>query len=128
MGPRRLAHTLMFAFNLASFSSLLTFVAIKTPGKRQGLPALERWGPFLGLLVATLLIMVDLTRHILLDASLFIAQLHMFMPDGSLTFAGKLGMYSTWGGNVLLLLSLVWYVLPPRQSSAGSMVAHSPPL
>jgi len=112
MGSRRLAHTLMFAFNLAAFSSLLTFVAVKTPGKRGHLSALRCWSPFLGLLLASLLIMVDLTRHILLDAELFIAQLHMFNPDMSLTLAGKIGVWSTWLGNFLLLVSVIWYVLP----------------
>lgn len=115
MASRRLAHTLMFAFNMASFASLLTFVAIKTPGKRGHLGPLECWGPFVGLAVAALSVMVDLTRHILLDAELFIATLHMFNPDGSLTPAGRLGMWSTWIGNGLLLVSMVWYVLPARR-------------
>mmetsp|Transcript_50 Transcript_50/g.131 ORF Transcript_50/g.131 Transcript_50/m.131 type:complete len:138 (+) Transcript_50:147-560(+) len=117
MGSRRLAHTMMFAVNLAAFSSLLTFVAVKTPGKRAGISgALERWGPFLGLLSAALLVMVDLTRHILLDAGLMISTLHMFNADGSLTPAGRTGMVSTWVGNGLLVLSLVWFVLPVRRS------------
>mmetsp|Transcript_107866 Transcript_107866/g.232280 ORF Transcript_107866/g.232280 Transcript_107866/m.232280 type:complete len:145 (+) Transcript_107866:286-720(+) len=118
MSSRRLAHTLMFAVNLAAFSSLLTFVAVKTPGKRAGASsAAERWGPFLGLLAAAFLVMLDLTRHILLDASLFISELHMFNVDGSLTPAGRIGMVSTWIGNGLLILSLIWFVLPVRRSS-----------
>lgn len=112
MGSRKLAHTLMFAFNLAAFSSLLTFVAVKTPGKRGHLAFARRWGPFFGLVFAASLIMVDLTRHICLDAGMFPEQLHMFNPDMSLTLAGRLGMYSTWVGNILLMVSLVWYVLP----------------
>lgn len=116
MGSRRLAHTLMFALNLAAFSSLLTFVAVKTPAKRGHLAFPWCWGPFLGQLLASLLIMVDLTRHVLLDAELFAAELHMFNPDMSLTRAGKIGMYSTWLGNFLLLVSVVWYVLPARSN------------
>mmetsp|Transcript_103400 Transcript_103400/g.267445 ORF Transcript_103400/g.267445 Transcript_103400/m.267445 type:complete len:140 (+) Transcript_103400:258-677(+) len=124
MASRRLAHTLMFSFNLAAFASLLTFVGVKTPGKRAGLPMFERWGPFLGLLVASLLVMVDLTRHILLDAELFISALHMFNADGSLTAAGRIGMLSTWIGNGLLIVSLIWFVIPvsPRAQEQQAFV------
>mmetsp|Transcript_46616 Transcript_46616/g.131200 ORF Transcript_46616/g.131200 Transcript_46616/m.131200 type:complete len:128 (-) Transcript_46616:177-560(-) len=117
MGSRRLAHTLTFAINLASFASLLTFVVIKTPAKRGHLPILERWAPFLCLVVASLLIMTDLTRHILLDADLFVKQLHMFNPDMSLTLAGSIGRYSSWAGNALLFASLLWFVLPARPTA-----------
>mmetsp|Transcript_70489 Transcript_70489/g.204436 ORF Transcript_70489/g.204436 Transcript_70489/m.204436 type:complete len:135 (+) Transcript_70489:387-791(+) len=115
MGSRRFAHTLMFALNLACFSSLLTFVAVKTPAKRGGLRCLEQWGPFLGMLLGAVLIMLDHTRHILLDSSMFVEQLHMFNPDMSLTPAGAIGKYTTWIGNLLLFASLVWYVLPARR-------------
>lgn len=109
----------MFAFNLAAFSSLLTFVAVKTPAKRRSLPPLKRWGPFIGLTVASLLVMVDLTRHVLLDAHLFVQELHMFNEDGSLTPAGRCGVLATWVGNILLIISLVWYVLPAHLASFG---------
>jgi len=114
VGSRHLAHTLMFGFNLAAFSALLTFVAIKTPGKRGHLPAWKCWAPFLGLLLASMLVMVDLTRHVLLDADMMVETLHMFNADGSLTSAGSIGMWSTWIGNGLLLVSMVFYVLPAR--------------
>mmetsp|Transcript_30279 Transcript_30279/g.64446 ORF Transcript_30279/g.64446 Transcript_30279/m.64446 type:complete len:134 (+) Transcript_30279:93-494(+) len=122
LGSRRLAHTLSFAVNLAAFSSMLTFVAVKTSGKRSGVEhPLERWGPFLGLLIASLLVMLDLTRHILLDAGLFIAALHMFNPDGSLTAAGRIGQLGAWVGDLLLFVSLLWFVLPTRRRTAGEI-------
>lgn len=102
----------MFGINLALFSSLLTFVAIKTPGKRHRLSFVKRWAPFFGMLLASALVMVDLTRHILLDAQICTAQLHMYNDDMSLTLAGKLGMWATWTGNSLLFLSLIFFVLP----------------
>lgn len=70
----------------------------------------------MGLLGAVLLLMIDLTRHILLDAGLLISTLHMFAADGSLTLAGKLGMWSTWIGDAILLGSLIWYVLPAKKA------------
>mmetsp|Transcript_58819 Transcript_58819/g.165969 ORF Transcript_58819/g.165969 Transcript_58819/m.165969 type:complete len:111 (-) Transcript_58819:79-411(-) len=91
---------------------MLTFVALKTPGKRGHLPADTRWGPFVGLVVATMLVMIDPTRHILLDASMFIKQLHMFNPDGSLTCSGRIGQLGAWIGNILLFASLIWFILP----------------
>lgn len=113
-GCRGLAHTLTFAFNLAAFASMLTFVAVKTPAKRASVSGLQRWGPFIGLFVASAMVMVDLTRHVFLDAGLFVALLHMFEVDGSLTLAGRAGMLCAWLGNALLVVSLVWYVLPPK--------------
>mmetsp|Transcript_133 Transcript_133/g.421 ORF Transcript_133/g.421 Transcript_133/m.421 type:complete len:135 (+) Transcript_133:371-775(+) len=112
MGTRRLAHTVSWGFSLSAFTSMLTFVAIKTPNKRGGLPGLQQWGPLLVLLAGTLLAMFDLTRHIFLDAGMFIGILHMFNPDGSLTPAGRLGQISAWVGNISLFLGLVWFVLP----------------
>jgi len=118
---RQLSHTLGFAVNLAAFSSMLMFVAVKTPGKRRRLPPVEKWAPFAILVVASLLLMVDPTRHILLDSSIAVDALHMFNPDHSLTPAGKIGQGSTWVGNVLLFGGLVWYVLPPRPCGVPQM-------
>lgn len=124
MGTRKLAHTVSWGVSLAAFSSMLTFVAVKTPGKRGHLTFAMCWGPFLALLAGTLLVMFDLTRHIFLDAGLFISALHMYNPDGSLTFAGKFGQVSAWTGNIVLLVALIWFVLPgglPRRSSDSSV-------
>mmetsp|Transcript_111470 Transcript_111470/g.296230 ORF Transcript_111470/g.296230 Transcript_111470/m.296230 type:complete len:137 (-) Transcript_111470:715-1125(-) len=125
MGTRKLAHTLSWGLSLAAFASMLTYVALKTPGKRGSLPALNRWGPFVGMLLGALLAMVDPTRHIFLDAGLFISTLHMYNPDGSLTPMGRFGQVSAWVGNITLLLALVWFVLPAgglpkRQDSESS--------
>lgn len=123
---RRLSHTLSFAFNLAAFSAMLMFVAIKTPGKRGKLSPMETWAPFATLVVASSLIMVDLTRHILLDGNVAVKTFHMFNPDGSLTPAGKIGQLSTWTGNILLFVGLVWYVLPAKPCRTVSL--HKDPL
>lgn len=123
MGTRKLAHTLSWGLSLAAFTSMLTFVAVKTPGKRGSLPLGRRWGPFLALLVGTALAMFDLTRHILLDAGLFIASLHMYQPDGSLTGAGRFGQLSSWMGNVMLFVALIWFVLPSGQAAPGHRYA-----
>mmetsp|Transcript_53965 Transcript_53965/g.152071 ORF Transcript_53965/g.152071 Transcript_53965/m.152071 type:complete len:137 (-) Transcript_53965:314-724(-) len=112
-GSRHLAHTLSWGMNLSAFASMLTFVAVKTPGKRGHLPLDERWGPFACLLIATLLVMIDPTRHIFLDANMFVATLHMFNPDGTLTSSGRIGQLGAWIGNVMMFASLLWFVLPP---------------
>lgn len=121
---RRLSHTLSFAFNLAAFSAMLMFVALKTPGKRRHLPALQTWAPFTVLLLASLLILVDLTRHILLDANMYSETLHMFNEDESLTPAGRTGQLTTWIGNALLLVGLIWYVLPAKPCPCYAYDVH----
>lgn len=97
---------------------MLMFVALKTPGKRGILQPAERWAPFAVLVTASLLVMVDPTRHILLDADVAVSTLHMFNADGSLTAAGKIGQLASWVGNVLLFVGLVWYVLPAKACCA----------
>eukprot|EP00440_Ansanella_granifera_P044231 gb/GFBE01047935.1/.p1 GENE.gb/GFBE01047935.1/~~gb/GFBE01047935.1/.p1 ORF type:complete len:147 (+),score=16.98 gb/GFBE01047935.1/:1-441(+) len=123
VGSRQLAHTLTFALLLASFSSMLTVVALRTPAKRVSLPCLPRWAPFLGLCLACLLVMIDPTRHVFLDAGLYVGTLRMFHPDGSLTPAGNIGKYGAWLGNFLLFVSMLCFVLP-ASAGASEEVAH----
>lgn len=128
MENRGFAHTLMFGFNLAAFSSMLTFVAVKTPGRRGHLSSwAATWGPFVGLVLASLMVMFDLTRHVLLDADLFNEALHMFNRDGSLTPAGCIGMGLTWLGNALLAASLIWYLVPLKQTWCDSGIDQGVP-
>uniref|UniRef100_A0A7S4RTK4 Uncharacterized protein n=1 Tax=Alexandrium monilatum TaxID=311494 RepID=A0A7S4RTK4_9DINO len=124
MGTRKLAHTMSCGLSLAAFSSMVTYVALKTPAKRSHLPCPIRWGPFLGLILGTLFAMFDLTRHIFLDAGLFIATLHMYNPDGSLIFAGRFGQVSSWVGNIILLVAMVWFVLPDGGHSRPHLLEH----
>lgn len=63
--------------------------------------------------------MLDLTRHILLDAGISTEQLLMFNDDHSLTVAGRSGLWATRLGNMLLFASLVWFVLPAQLGSTS---------
>jgi len=109
---RILSHTLSFGLLLATFSCMLTFVAIKIPVKRAGATRLSRWGPFIGLCLGSILVMIDPTRHVFLDAHLYIQTLRMFNSDGTLTPAGNIGRISAWLGNLLLALSMCWFAQP----------------
>merc|ERR1712085_24355 len=116
LGARNLAHTLTFSIDMAAFSSMLTFMGIKTPAKRGHLPALRKWGPFFGMLLASLMILVDLVRHVVLDAGVVPpGVLNMFNSVGSLAPAGLVGTVCTWLGNILLVISLICYVLPSKE-------------
>eukprot|EP00418_Pyrodinium_bahamense_P053965 CAMPEP_0179184790 /NCGR_PEP_ID=MMETSP0796-20121207/91624_1 /TAXON_ID=73915 /ORGANISM="Pyrodinium bahamense, Strain pbaha01" /LENGTH=175 /DNA_ID=CAMNT_0020888737 /DNA_START=55 /DNA_END=581 /DNA_ORIENTATION=- len=49
---------------------------------------------------------VRLDEALFLDAGIFIKALHMYNPDGSLTFAGRFGQVSSWIGNITLFVAL----------------------
>eukprot|EP00928_Gymnodinium_smaydae_P041474 TRINITY_DN28066_c0_g1_i1.p1 TRINITY_DN28066_c0_g1~~TRINITY_DN28066_c0_g1_i1.p1 ORF type:complete len:150 (+),score=18.81 TRINITY_DN28066_c0_g1_i1:231-680(+) len=124
-GSRQLAHTLTWGINLAVFASIATYVFLKTPFKRQHLRPLWRWSPWMLLVFATLLVMCDLTRHILLDAGIGGDHLAMYESDGSLAVAGRVGRATTWLGFGAFFTSILWFTLAP--GPAGVLIP-TPPL
>jgi hypothetical protein len=64
------------------------------------------------MVLAAMLVMTDLTRHILLDAGLFEDALAMNDADGGLSFAGHVGRATTWCGFILLFVSVAFFVRP----------------
>mmetsp|Transcript_83839 Transcript_83839/g.219009 ORF Transcript_83839/g.219009 Transcript_83839/m.219009 type:complete len:86 (-) Transcript_83839:89-346(-) len=56
------------------------------------------------------MVLLDLTRHVLLDQNVAPVHLHMYNKDGSLTAVGELGMYCTWCGVVLLVIGTGWFL------------------
>lgn len=53
--------------NLAILTNILQFLYGKTKQTRKGMPFPRKWGPFFTLITAMLLLMADLTRHLVND-------------------------------------------------------------
>lgn len=62
------------------------------------------------MVIAAMLVMTDLTRHILLDAGLFEDALAMNDPNGGLSLAGRIGRATSWCGFILLFVSVAFFV------------------
>eukprot|EP00929_Paragymnodinium_shiwhaense_P058192 TRINITY_DN29141_c0_g1_i1.p3 TRINITY_DN29141_c0_g1~~TRINITY_DN29141_c0_g1_i1.p3 ORF type:complete len:135 (+),score=7.72 TRINITY_DN29141_c0_g1_i1:345-749(+) len=108
---RVLAHSLSFGLNLSMFTSTLTYMAVKTPLKRGRLPFFLKWGPWFLMLAAMCLVMIDLTRHVVLDAKLGGSALWMYRKGEHLTTTGWIGVVSTWIGMACLFASVLWFML-----------------
>jgi len=109
IGVRRLSHTITWGINLAMYSNMIQFMYSHGGPAKSGI---HSYGPVLLMVVAMLLMMADLTRHILLDAD--VSTLYMFQanPDTGeqeLTTVGILGVASTWLGVALMFISIAWY-------------------
>jgi hypothetical protein len=100
----------MWGLHLGALGALSVYMGVRTPVTRRHVSPLWRWVPFAMVLLGTLLVLFDLTRHLLLDQNLFGRELHMFNSDGSLTPVGRFGVAGTWTGLVLLIFGTCWFV------------------
>ena len=66
-----LAHTITFGLNLAIFSNMCQFIyhSIKVSPARSHF---SNWAPFYLMVLATILVMIDLVRHVLQDSRTFL--------------------------------------------------------
>jgi hypothetical protein len=100
----------MWGLHLGALGALTVYLGVRTPAARRKAQLALRWVPFAMVLLGTLLVLFDLTRHMLLDQNLFGKQLHMFNPDGRLTAVGLFGQVATWIGLALVIVGTGWFV------------------
>lgn len=109
IGVRSLSHTITWGINLAMYSNMIQFMHFHGGPARSGI---HSYGPVLLMFVAMILMMADLTRHILLDAdvsTLYMFQANPVTGEQELTWAGTLGVASTWLGVTFMFVSIAWY-------------------
>lgn len=69
-GLNAFAHSITFGINLAVFTNLAQYMYSDTKRRRQNIePAWRRWGPFWCIILATIGVMADLTRHLINDSN-----------------------------------------------------------
>lgn len=100
----------MWGLHLGALAALAVYVATRTPGDRSQYNCLLRWTPFACVVIGSLLMLFDLTRHLLLDQNVAPVALHMYNSDHTLTAVGRFGMTATWVGVVLLVFGTGWFL------------------
>lgn len=105
-----MTHSLTWGLHLGALGSLAAYIFTRTPGDRASCGPLARWAPFACVVLGSLLMLFDLTRHMLLDKDIAPKALHMYNEDGSLTAVGRFGMVATWIGVALLVFGTGWFL------------------
>lgn len=107
---RSIAHSLTWGANFGAMASLLPDLLARTDKTRSHLAPFWHWAPVSLYLLGGLLVMEDLTRHLLLDQGIGTSRLPMYQDNGNLTLVGRIGVACTWIGIALLFISIVWLV------------------
>mmetsp|Transcript_9044 Transcript_9044/g.20106 ORF Transcript_9044/g.20106 Transcript_9044/m.20106 type:complete len:118 (+) Transcript_9044:605-958(+) len=104
----------MWGLHVGLLGALCFYVWHRTPLTRGDCKtSAAKWGPSVMLVMGSIMVMFDLTRHVILDQG-FLPVLAMFAPDGSLTPVGVLGVVLTWTGFAFVILSMAWYAGYPE--------------
>lgn len=105
---REAAHSITFGFHLGIFAVLLPQLFSRTLQQRSQMGYFMKWSPFALAGTGALLVMVDLTRHMMLDQGFFEGVFDMYDDNGHLTFVGKIGVACTWLGVIALVIGTSW--------------------
>jgi len=115
VSSRALSHAASFGLNIGMFGALLPQLAGRTAARRGDLPPCRRWAPFCMVVLGAALVMLDLTRHMLLDLGYGDHVLPMYKEDGSLTAVGKAGVVCTWSGVALIFVGVAMLTDIPKK-------------
>lgn len=94
---RAIGHAMFWGLNFGLFVVMSAYIYLKTIKKEQEDLAMK-WAPMALVVTGAMLVMVDLTRHVLLDLELAGAALAMYNDAGGLTVVGIIGVTCTWLG------------------------------
>lgn len=104
---------MFWGLNFGLFVVTAIYMAMNAKKDQENLAV--KYGPLAVSMAGALLIMVDLTRHVLLDLELAGEELAMYSDDGEMTGVGLAGVICTWLGVVLMLSGVAWFAnLPSR--------------
>jgi len=111
------SHHFTLGADIVVFGWLIYFVAETTLKDRVS----HKWckfGPLLLVILGSLLTVVDISRHVLLDHGGVICpprKLSMFNLDGSLSAVGRFCQACTWIGLSFLIVGVIWLVEIPEK-------------
>jgi len=101
------AHTITFGITLAIMTNFIQYFYVKS-SKRSGSHFIK-YGPLYLSILATCMVMMDLTRHVLQDNDLI--HMSMYNEDGSLTSVGIfMTVLGTWFGYTCLFIAVFWQI------------------
>jgi len=124
---RAIGHALFWGLNLGLFAVAALYLYTQTPKVRAAEPLALKWGPFICVVLGAFLVMLDLTRHCLLDLGLAGEELAMYTDDGDLSTVGMTGVTCTWIGVVLISIGFSWWVnLPNKIAKQWEALTQTP--
>ncbi|CAK0854189.1 unnamed protein product [Prorocentrum cordatum] len=108
---RAVSHSLSGGLHIGALGALAVYVFARTPGDRASSHPLIRWAPFVVVVLGSLMVLLDLTRHVLLDQNIAPIHLHMYNKDGSLTTVGSAAVLPAL--SLALFAGSGWRLAPP---------------
>lgn len=110
---RAIGHAMFWGVNFGLFVVVSNYLLMKAKKDEENLAV--KWGPFTLVTLGALLVMVDLTRHVLLDLELAGEELAMYNDDGGLTKVGQIGVMCTWIGVTMVATGVMWFANLPAK-------------
>jgi len=112
---RAIGHALFWGLNFGLFVVTSVYLGMQTPKARAGMAMASKWGPFLCVVIGAMLVMVDLSRHVLLDLGLAGGELAMYTDKGDISMVGRIGITCTWIGVALVASGVAWFADMPNK-------------
>lgn len=114
---RAISHHFTWGADLVLFAAVIWLAYTKTEPKRDE-NTCSRWLPLLLTCLGCIMMLVDPTRHLLLDHGGVICapeKLAMYADDGGLSYAGQVGRWSSIIGLGFLLVGVLWVLRFPER-------------
>jgi hypothetical protein len=124
---RETSHHITFGADIVIFGFMIWYVTGMAASAPKSHPFLTRWGPSMAVSLGCLLLIIDPTRHILLDhGGIFFEErsLAMYARDGGLSPIGHFCQVAAIIGFTALILGVMWHMRVPeaimRKFAAGT--------
>lgn len=116
---RQSCHHMTFGADLVFFGGAIWYTASATARSRSEDSFFAKWGSVIFVVMGCVLLILDPTRHLILDHGGFgmERQLAMYNDDGVLSPMGRASKMATHFGIVLLSVGLLWFVGAPEKFS-----------
>lgn len=111
---REKSHHFTWGADIVLFSMVIAYMAYNSPKNENRL--LIKWGPIVLTITGCMMMLVDPSRHILLDHDgVFFKpeSLAMFDDAGNLSAAGRFGQLCTISGLICLISGVAWFMKLP---------------
>lgn len=114
---RQSCHHMTFGADLVFFGGAIWYTTSHTARSRSETGFLVKWGPVIFVALGCVLLLLDPTRHLMVDHGSFGMgkQLAMYNEDGDLSPIGLASKRATHLGVLFLCVGLLWFVGAPEK-------------
>jgi hypothetical protein len=113
---REAFHHFTFGVDIVLFTFVVYYIYRMTAGSMRNASFISRWGPLIMVTMACIFLILDPSRHVLLDhGGVFFAEQDLAMyGEGGLSPVGKFCQTISIVGIVLLLAGVMWHMRVPE--------------